>query len=270
MKYFFMLFLLGSSGLGYFRYGQPQNWNSCLDSLKAPAPSNLPAQTTLTDSSASSTPAPPVQVAEIISPDSTNYTSEHVKEVAQPTSTTPSPPERPVPTSIPSTITTIEGTIYTGCTLSQVTPDGISFLHSTGAATVKFSDLDPAFAATFNYDATTAKKYEQEQALRQSMSDSQRAVAEAHEPDSISSVLTASVPGLTPQPLLSTLSAGQRAGIQAQIAGLQNDISFMQQQENKVVDNRLITDGNHVSSGGYFDKIAADNAQIKQLQQELK
>jgi len=85
------------------------------------------------------------------------------------------------PTSIPATITTIYGKTYTGCALSRVTPDGISFIHSMGVAKIRFAELDPSLAATFGYDAAAAKKYELDQAAQQAQSDAARAAMEARD-----------------------------------------------------------------------------------------
>ena len=84
-----------------------------------------------------------------------------------------------VPTSIPSTITTIYGKTYTGCVLSKVTPDGISFTHSMGVAKVPYTDLDPTFASAFGYNPVTAKRYEADQEAQQEASDTARATYEA-------------------------------------------------------------------------------------------
>jgi len=79
---------------------------------------------------------------------------------------------------IPTTITTLTGKTYTGCVLSSVTPDGISFTHSLGVAKVLFTDLDASFGATFGYNPDAAEKYEQQQALAEANSDANRTAAE--------------------------------------------------------------------------------------------
>jgi hypothetical protein len=134
--------------------------------------------------------------------------------------------------ALPSSITTIYGRTYTNCVLSRMTPDGISFTHSMGVAKVLFSDLDPALAAKFGYDAAAAQKYEQDEAAREAQSDALRSQAEnANKPSSgavgaadLASTAAASNP---PDP-------GVRAAKQAQIAALENQITSLQSEAQRL------------------------------------
>jgi hypothetical protein len=150
-----------------------------------------------------------------------------------------------------------------------VTPDGISFAHSTRVAKVLFSELDPRFAATFGYDPIAAQKYQQDQAIQAGKSDAER------------EALTASVPTNAPvantvvtshSPAPQGLSLGQKEALQKHIASLQADITFMQGEEAKLTNDgkRLRADGNRVSHGGYDDRIADEQAQVVQLSGQLR
>jgi hypothetical protein len=81
------------------------------------------------------------------------------------------------PPALPKTITTIYGDTYTDCVLDKITPDGISFMHSTGAAKVPFSSLDPALAAQFGYDPDAAKKFATAEQTRHAKIDADDAAA---------------------------------------------------------------------------------------------
>ena len=169
-----------------------------------------------------------------------------------------------MPASIPATITTLAGKTYTGCVLSRITPDGISFTHSMGVAKVLFSELDPIFAATFGYDPVAAKKYEQDQALLASQSDAHRAAAEGRVASSADNSVGQAVDApATPQvPPAQELSDEQRDAIQKQILALESDIAFMKREESKAY-----YDTGH---GGYSDKIREEEMQLENLQRKLQ
>jgi hypothetical protein len=214
MRYLLLLVVVAACGLTYVRIQRPEVWNNCLTALMAPGASPtlpvLPAASTPVVSSSgpvTTTPVPAPTVTSQATPVATSasaatnqvtstavptptatapFSPAPVNEVEQPSSsstaqaaqapvTTQNPPSPKIPTSIPDTIKTLSGKTYTGCVLSQVTPDGISFMHSMGVAKVLFSDLDPAFAATFGYNPDAAEKYEQNQAAEASLSDAERA-----------------------------------------------------------------------------------------------
>jgi len=127
-----------------------------------------------------------------------------------------------VPTSIPSTITTIYGKTYTGCVLSKVTPDGISFTHSMGVAKVPYTDLDPTFAAAFGYDPVAAKRYEADQKAQQEASDTARATYEALS-NTTATALTAPVSNVPATASPEVTNQAQIAALQGQITALQSE-----------------------------------------------
>jgi hypothetical protein len=296
MKYVALFLVLIIAGLAYIRFEQPQMWNDYLsqidEALKAP---EGPAGAGTASNQAPPPPAPGPPTNVYISPDSTNYLNpDHIRPVQQP-GENPAPTNAPAtnmpatnapstiapstnavngesPTTIPSTIVTISGKTYTDCVLSRATPDGISFMHSLGVAKVPFSDLDPALAAKFGYDPAAAQKYEQQEAVQEQASDAQRAAAESYSATNASESDAAAVAPAASAPPPSSLSPGQRQAIQQQIASLQSDIAFMQGEENKLLGpqkNILSTDYGQVSQGGYAGKIAAEQAQVAQLNQQL-
>ena len=300
MQYLTLILIIVICALFYVRFEQPVMWNQGLAALKAPNDSTsgtnaAPDQAAAPDADASTNippaapPAPaPSTPPEIISPNSTNYLNpDHVRPVMQPGEETNAPATNAPstsapatnsastqpPTSIPSTITTISGQTYTECVLSRVTPDGISFTHSMGVAKVPFTDLDPALAAQFGYDPVAAKKYEEEEAQQASESDALRQASLAASLTNNPSGNIASVATSTPPAPKPSLSSDQRGAIQNQIAALQADINFMQSDQQKKLSANKTTvkaDGRETSRGAYDDKIASEEAQVDQLQQQLQ
>jgi len=56
-------------------------------------------------------------------------------------------------------IRTTLGRLYSQCRVTQVHPDGISFIHQKGAAKVLFDELDDSIRQRFGYDAEKARQY---------------------------------------------------------------------------------------------------------------
>ena len=142
----------------------------------------------------------------------------------------PAPVAAPAtPTEIPSTITTTYGQTYTGCVLSRVLPDGISFTHSTGVAKVLFSELDPSFAAKFGYDKASARQYEQAQAAHDAQSDAMRATSE-------NKADTAPINNASVASSLAPAQAAPSSAVanQSQINDLQRQISSLQAEANQL------------------------------------
>ena len=169
------------------------------------------------------------------------------------------------PNSFPSTISTLFGKTYTGCVLSRVTPDGISITYSMGAASIGvahilFSELDPTLAKTFGYDPNAAKQYEQQQALAEAQSDAARTAADVTD---TSETATNSNPPLQSTSTQSGLSTEAKTAIQAQISDLRADISMMQNDLSRHPEWDR-------TRGAYPDKITQEQAQIQQLQAELR
>lgn len=63
-------------------------------------------------------------------------------------------------------IRTTMGRLYRQCQVTQVHPDGISFIHEKGAAKVLFDELDESVRQRFGYDAEKAREYAAEFAQR--------------------------------------------------------------------------------------------------------
>jgi hypothetical protein len=191
------------------------------------------------------------------------------------TAATPDLAQPPSAANFPSTITTRTGKTYEGCRLDRAFPDGISIFYHQGVAKIFYPDLDPAFAASFGYNPQEAAKYAQEEAIRMADSDalrSQAVVQEAKE-EAAEATATTATPASSPSPgAKPSLTADQRAAIQAQIDSLQSDIAFMQEQEAKLTNDRhtLTTDNASVTSGGYADRISQEQDQVRQLQAQLQ
>lgn len=58
-----------------------------------------------------------------------------------------------------STITTTTGMKYERCTITRVEPDGLSILHSRGAAKIAFTQLPSVYATRYGYDPAKATQY---------------------------------------------------------------------------------------------------------------
>jgi hypothetical protein len=63
-----------------------------------------------------------------------------------------------------TTIETAQGKTYLKCRILKRDPDGVSFLHSKGAAKVLFADLTESMRNALGYDARKAAAYEKERA----------------------------------------------------------------------------------------------------------
>lgn len=178
--------------------------------------------------------------------------------------------------TLPDSITTLSGHTYTGCHLSRVDPDGISFTHSLGVAKVPFTDLDPTFAAAFHYDSASAQAYQSQEEKRQAESEALRDQAraktqQAPATEAFNQPTASQPPRLSRAPGKKTLPPEERDRIEAEIQRLKDDIRFMQQEEDKLTANRrnLRVDGGRVSRGGYADKIIEEQRQLNDLQAQL-
>ncbi|MFN0077066.1 MAG: hypothetical protein ACKVY0_11385 [Prosthecobacter sp.] len=63
-----------------------------------------------------------------------------------------------------TTIETAQGKTYQKCRIMKRDPDGVSFMHSKGAAKVLFTDLTEPMRSALGYDAMKAHAYEKERA----------------------------------------------------------------------------------------------------------
>ncbi len=177
------------------------------------------------------------------------------------------------PAAIPSTITTAYGKTYTGCVLSRVTPDGISFIHSMGVAKIRFADLDPSLATTFGYDAAAAKKYEQDQAAQQARSDAIQAATDARDKAAAAEPAPEAVAAASP---------GNAAANQSLIASLQSQIAT-QKKEADALDAQELDAFNaypniyysstgsleHHHTLGQSQQAVDDRAQIKAMEAQI-
>jgi hypothetical protein len=179
--------------------------------------------------------------------------------------------------------TTTDGKTYKGVSVEKVEPDAVTILDDDGGALVPLAKLTPDLQKRFGYDPAKAAAAADARAKADAASNA-ALQAEMNAADAVKAKklqaetipVAATSAAVTPrrqnaaassaQPALSEY---QRKAIQSQIDSLNDDISFMQREEAKVVHGYLVTDGNRVSRGGYSDKIADEQAQIQQLQGEL-
>jgi hypothetical protein len=159
---------------------------------------------------------------------------------------------------------------YKGCKLVKVEADGITISHNLGIAKLLFTQLPPDMRKAYGYDPDAAKKAMEDQATKDAASD---AVAEkirlaaVAKPAAQMAALASRAP--IPAPRASGPSI-DRQSIQSQIDDLQADIAFMQREESKVdSSNRLDANRRQVSHGAYADKIADEQEQVRQLQNQL-
>jgi hypothetical protein len=163
---------------------------------------------------------------------------------------------------------TVCGKTYHNVTVSDSNDSTVSVMYDGGMGRLNLSDLPPDLQKRFNYDpvkAKTAAKAEADktaEATQETLDAAQQeAKADAQANPPTSQPAQAAQPILTPE---------QRNAILAQIDALQQDISYMQQEEAKVVSQTLMTDQRKVTNGAYADKIVAEQAQVQQLKDELK
>jgi hypothetical protein len=180
------------------------------------------------------------------------------------------------PASIPSTITTLYGKTYTGCVLSRVTPDGISFIHAMGVAKVRFAELDPRLAATFGYDAAAAKKYEQDQAAQQAQSDAARAAMEARDHAAANGTAPAAGnPVAAVSPVNAAANQSLIASLQSQIATQKKEADALEAAEldafNSYPNIYYSSTGSleHRHTLGQSQQAVDDRAQIQSMQAQI-
>jgi hypothetical protein len=183
--------------------------------------------------------------------------------------TSPTPVYPPVPTEIK----TADYHDYQDCKLMRVEADGVVISHRLGVAKLMFYSMPPEFQKAYGYDPVAAKQATDEQEAKNAASDAMAARQTAIEKKNqnqgsptVISIGTTSAPSATKTPTVDS------ASIQSRINELQADISFMQREEAKLYqDNRTLkANGATVTRGGYTDKIAEEQAQVAQLQRELK
>jgi hypothetical protein len=64
-------------------------------------------------------------------------------------------------------IQTLQGRTYRNCQIKQVQPDGVSFIHSKGAAKILFADLSEPLKKKLGFNEERLAQYENERATRQ-------------------------------------------------------------------------------------------------------
>ena len=64
------------------------------------------------------------------------------------------------------TITTTDGKIYTGVTITKADPDGIRIMHEAGSAKIPFEKLPEALRAKYGYDVAKATEFRRNQAAK--------------------------------------------------------------------------------------------------------
>ena len=181
----------------------------------------------------------------------------------------------PSATNFPAIITTTTGKTYQGCRLERAYPDGISVIHATGVAKIAYSDLEASFAASFGYDPEKARQFAQEEAIKSVSSDQARsdhiAAQRAQMATAAPSPSAVSTLAPTSTPAHSTISPEQTTSIQIQIKALTEHIAFMQAQEAKMYEHRILkSNGAKMTHGAYDDKIVEETAQISALQAQLR
>ena len=308
MKYVVVLILVIIGALAYVRFEQPQDWNKylgiLLTALKAPeetspispAPTNSLAaaasnsDSTSPDSSSATTVPAPGTTTEVISPDSSNYINpDHVRPVEQPTqpsipSNTPVtnaaavgpkvfiPPD-PLPAQ-PNWTWTVLGKDYHNVVVTKVEADVVHIIYDGGIGSLNQADLPPDLQKIFGYDPAEAESAAKAKADSLAIADRDE-MTKAQQQAQIAAQ-TSPPPSSAPQTAQAHvgLSSEQRATIQSQIQSLQADISFMQAEEAKTVQegNKQVVkaDNRGATQGAYADKIASEQAQVAQLQAELK
>jgi len=75
-------------------------------------------------------------------------------------------------------IQTLQGRTYRDCSIKQVQPDGVSFIHSNGAAKILFSDLSEPLKQKLGYSEERLIQYENERATREFMERERRIKAQ--------------------------------------------------------------------------------------------
>lgn len=77
------------------------------------------------------------------------------------------------------TISTLAGKVYRHCQILKVEPDGVSFIHSKGAAKVLFMDMPKEWRGKLGYNPAKAEAYEREIAARRQAEIDARAARQA-------------------------------------------------------------------------------------------
>jgi len=182
---------------------------------------------------------------------------------------------------------TVNGKSYQNVTVQGSDDSTVSIMYDGGIGRVNLSDLTPELQKRFGYDPQKAKAADKAEAARLAALDQQhlqevqqqaKANAQPSTPPAPASPTTYSPPPAISRqvaaPAPSGLTSEQRAAIQSQISALQADISFMQGEEAKVIQEgnkqAVKRDGRTTSQGAYQDKIISEQAQLNQLQAELK
>ena len=299
MKYFYLLLFIALCGLGYVRSEQPKVWNQYLKALRAPDDSSI-ASDNRDERAPSDSPSP--ATPESITPSTTNYINpDHVKPHEAPKEVeTAKPAEKSVPVVASSDATTTNSEAvaespkafvppdpipvqanwtwtvlkreYHNVVVTKVEADCVHIMYDGGAGSINQADLPPELQKMFNYDPQAAALSAQEKA-------SALAAAEAEEAPKIAALeeqerQQAQTNAIqTPTPVSQGLSSGQRASIQAQITALQQDIAFMQAEQQKVYqsgDKQVVkADGRGANQGAYAQKILDEQNEVSQLQAEL-
>jgi len=270
--------------------------DAAVNDASSPPPAPAPAP-----SPSPSVPAP-ATTDEIISPDSTNYINpDHVRPVQQ-------PGEAPAPTNAPATNApstnapatnaadttgpkvfippdplparpnwtwTVSGKDYANVVITKVEADFVSITYDLGSGRIDISLLPPDIQKLLNYNPDLAAQAAIERGKEEVASDASLNLAMQQAAINKQSEQAPANAGSTPPtPTKQGLSPVQKASIQDQITSLQADIFFMQGEEAKVYQggNRQIVkaDGNVTTQGAYTAKITEEQAQVTQLEQQLR
>jgi hypothetical protein len=176
--------------------------------------------------------------------------------------------------SIPSqehwTWNTTDGKTYNEVKVVKIEADAVTILHSEGGGLITMDRLPDDLQKQFNYDADLAQeaahaRLQMESQDAQALS-KERQMEEEKKQAMLAATVQATSVSSQPQ---AGYSPAQIASMRARIDYLRQDIAFMQAQENKVDGKRLITDGREVTHGVYPERIAAEQAEMSDLESHV-
>jgi len=171
-------------------------------------------------------------------------------------------------------------TLYTGkvIPITKVTAvDAHSVHYSTemGGGAVEISDLPDDVQKSLGYDPQAAAKAIADLKAKEAATDALVAQVTAKEQAEKQQVYATPAQPITnagaPASAQPSLTPAERASIQNQIAALQDDINFMQGEEAKLTANNVLKkNGAKYNEGSYAQKIIDEQAQMQQLQSQLR
>jgi len=169
---------------------------------------------------------------------------------------------------------TVNGVTYHNVTVGTVEADKVHIMYDGGLGAVALADLTPDLQKRFGYDPNKAKAAANAEAARLAALDQQHALEVQQQAKASAAAIPTPTAAQSSAASSNSLSAAQRASIQAQIESLQQDITFMQGEEAKVYQesNKQVVkaDGNVTTQGAYTQKIVDEQAEIQQLQAQLR